>query len=65
MQGPILNLVAVAPDDTVLEAANQMLTAGVRHLPVQEGELVAGVVSARNVLDDADPRQRLDRLGMT
>lgn len=45
-----VDLVAVTPDDTVLDAANQMLTAGVRHLPVQEEDLVAGVVSVRDVL---------------
>jgi signal-transduction protein with cAMP-binding, CBS, and nucleotidyltransferase domain len=45
-----VDLVAVAPSDTVLEAAQQMLTAGVRHLPVQEDDRLAGVVSVRDVL---------------
>jgi len=45
-----VDLVAVAPDDTVLKAARQMLTAGVRHLPVQEDDRLAGVVSVRDVL---------------
>jgi CBS domain-containing protein len=45
-----VDLVAVTPHDTVLDAAKQMLAAGVRHLPVQEDELVAGVVSVRDVL---------------
>jgi CBS domain-containing protein len=41
---------AIAPEDTVLDAAQQMLTAGVRHLPVLDDDLVAGVVSVRDVL---------------
>jgi signal-transduction protein with cAMP-binding, CBS, and nucleotidyltransferase domain len=45
-----VDLVAVAPNDTVLHAAQQMLIAGVRHLPVQEDDRLAGVVSVRDVL---------------
>ena len=45
-----VDLVAVAPDDTVLDAAQRMLDAGVRHLPVEEDDRLAGVVSVRDVL---------------
>jgi signal-transduction protein with cAMP-binding, CBS, and nucleotidyltransferase domain len=45
-----VDVVAIAPDDTVVEAAQRMLGAGVRHLPVQEDDRLAGVVSVRDVL---------------
>jgi CBS domain-containing protein len=52
------DLVEVAPDDTVLEAGRRMRDAGVRHLPVLDHGLIAGMVSLRDVaevlLDSAD-----------
>lgn len=37
-------------DDTIWDAAEQMLAEGVRHLPVVDGAEVVGVVSIRDVL---------------
>lgn len=37
-------------DDTIAEAAERMLTEGVRHLPVVDGAGLVGVVSIRDVL---------------
>jgi CBS domain-containing protein len=36
--------------DTLLDAAVQAVDIGVRHLPVMDGELVAGVVSTRDLV---------------
>jgi CBS domain-containing protein len=43
--------ITVAPEDTVLSVARMMREAQVRHLPVVEGSLIAGIVSIRDVLD--------------
>jgi signal-transduction protein with cAMP-binding, CBS, and nucleotidyltransferase domain len=45
------DLTTVQVDDTILDAARLMSEAGVRHLPVLQGSLIAGVVSVRDVLD--------------
>ena len=45
-----VDLVVVTPDTTVLEAAREMVTADVRHLPVVTEDRIAGVVSVRDVL---------------
>jgi CBS domain-containing protein len=44
------DLLQVTPETSIAEAAQLMVEAGVRHLPVLDGEAVAGVVSARDVL---------------
>jgi len=44
------DLVTVAPNDDVLEAAHRMLDAEVRHLPIIEHGVAAGMVSARDAL---------------
>jgi CBS domain-containing protein len=54
------DLVSICPEDSVLEAALQMEEAQVRHLPVLDGDLIAGIVSMRDLftvlVDDAhDP----------
>jgi len=41
--------VTLAPTDTVLDATRAMVEAGVRHLPVVEGEEVVGMVSIRDI----------------
>lgn len=41
--------VTAAPTDTVLSAARAMVDAGVRHLPVLDGDDVVGMVSIRDV----------------
>jgi CBS domain-containing protein len=43
-------LVTVAPDTTIAAAARAMAEADVRHLPVLDGRLVAGLVSVRDVV---------------
>ena len=45
------DLVTVGVDATVRDAARAMVEADVRHLPVMEERLIAGVVSVRDVLD--------------
>jgi len=44
------DLVTVAPNDDVLDAAHRMLDAEVRHLPIIENGVAAGMVSARDAL---------------
>jgi CBS domain-containing protein len=44
------DLVTVCHDTPVLEAARAMVEAGVRHLPVLDGERAVGIVSIRDVL---------------
>jgi CBS domain-containing protein len=44
------DVVVTSMSTSVLDAARAMTEADVRHLPVMEGELLAGVVSARDVL---------------
>ena len=43
------DLVTVAPDDSVLVAARRMVDAQVRHLPVLDDGLIAGIVSMRDL----------------
>jgi CBS domain-containing protein len=43
-------LVTVAPNDDLLDAVHRMLEAEVRHLPVMDGGVVTGIVSARDAL---------------
>jgi CBS domain-containing protein len=43
-------LLQVTPETPIAEAARLMVDAGVRHLPVLDGNAVAGIVSARDVL---------------
>jgi CBS domain-containing protein len=45
------DLTSVQVDDTVLTAARAMSEAGVRHLPVLQGKLLAGMVSMRDLFD--------------
>ena len=45
-----VDLVSASVDDTVAEAAAAMLAGNIRHLPVVDGDAVAGVVSIRDVL---------------
>ena len=43
-------LVTTTPGDTILSAARLMVEADVRHLPVLDGGLIAGVLSIRDVV---------------
>ena len=43
-------LITVAPNDDLLDAAHRMLDAEVRHLPIFENGVAAGMVSARDAL---------------
>lgn len=43
------DLVTVGPDESVLAAGQRMLDSQVRHLPVLDGGLVAGIVSIRDL----------------
>ncbi len=45
-----VDLVSASVDDTVAQAATAMLAGNIRHLPVVDGDAVAGVVSIRDVL---------------
>jgi CBS domain-containing protein len=44
------DLVTVQSDASIVAAARAMVEADVRHLPVMEGQLIAGVVSVRDVV---------------
>ena len=44
------DIVTVQSDATIVAAARAMVDADVRHLPVMEGNLIAGVVSVRDVV---------------
>jgi len=44
------DLLTVSPNDDVLEAAHRMLDAEVRHMPIMENGVVAGMISARDAL---------------
>lgn len=44
------DLVTVEGDATILQAAKTMVEAEVRHLPVMQGNLIAGVLSMRDVV---------------
>jgi predicted transcriptional regulator len=43
-------LIVVGPNDDILDAAHRMLEAEVRHLPIMENGVAAGMVSARDAL---------------
>jgi CBS domain-containing protein len=43
------DLVTVSPEDSVLVAARRMVDSQVRHLPVLDGGLIAGILSIRDV----------------
>ena len=45
-----VDLVTAASSDTIISAARRLLTSGVRHLPVVDAGMIAGIVSARDVL---------------
>lgn len=44
-------IVSLAPDQPLAEAARTMLDGGIRHLPVLDGHTVVGIVSMRDVLE--------------
>jgi len=44
------DLVVASPQDTIESVGRLMLEAGVRHIPVREGDRLVGVVSMRDVL---------------
>lgn len=44
------DLVTATPDQSVTEAARQMVEAGIRHLPISDSDDVIGLISARDVL---------------
>jgi CBS domain-containing protein len=44
------DVVTTPPDAPIVQAARQMSEADVRHLPVLEGNLIAGVVSIRDLV---------------
>jgi CBS domain-containing protein len=45
------DLITVGPEDTVLSVARTMREAQVRHLPVVDNGLIAGIVSIRDLFD--------------
>jgi predicted transcriptional regulator len=45
------DLVTARPADTVLDTARRMVEAQVRHLPVIDGDLIAGFVSMRDLFE--------------
>jgi CBS domain-containing protein len=45
-----VDIVSVAPSDSIIEAARRMTSAGVRHIPVVDTGMIAGIVSGRDVL---------------
>ena len=45
-----VDVVSASVEDTVAQAAAAMLAGNIRHLPVVDGDAVAGVVSIRDVL---------------
>jgi CBS domain-containing protein len=61
------DLLTVSPDDSVLEAARLMLSAEIRHLPVLDDGLIAGMVSMRDLfavlVDLQDPEVVIVRSG--
>ena len=63
------DLVTASPDESVLDAARRMEDAQVRHLPVLDAGLIAGIVSMRDLfavlLDDGrEPTEVVLRSGM-
>jgi signal-transduction protein with cAMP-binding, CBS, and nucleotidyltransferase domain len=49
-QAMTASVIRVEVDDTILDAAVEAVDIGVRHLPVMDGGLVAGVVSTRDLV---------------
>ncbi|WP_374456915.1 cyclic nucleotide-binding/CBS domain-containing protein [Nocardioides sp.] len=45
------DLVTARPDDSILDTARRMLEAQVRHVPVIEGDTIAGFVSMRDLFE--------------
>lgn len=45
-----VDLVTATSSDTILSAARRLLVTGVRHLPVVDAGMIAGIVSSRDVL---------------
>lgn len=45
------DLITVDPDDSVLSVARMMRDSQVRHLPVVENSMIAGIVSIRDLFD--------------
>ena len=45
------DLVTAHPDDPILDTARRMVEAQVRHLPVIEGDAIAGFVSMRDIFE--------------
>ena len=56
-------VVAAPPDADLLWAADTMRRHGIRHLPVAEGGMVAGVVSLRDLFAAVEAILRLDPRG--
>jgi predicted transcriptional regulator len=44
------DVITIAPNDDLLDAAHEMLDAEVRHLPIVEDGVVGGMISARDAL---------------
>jgi CBS domain-containing protein len=42
------------PDSELVDAAHLMLELGIRHLPIMRGGCLVGVLSMRDVLQEAD-----------
>ena len=64
------DLITVSPNDDLLDATHRMLDAEVRHLPIMENGVAAGMISARDALrvlvdlreaEDEDARPVADR----
>jgi len=45
------DLVTARPDDRILDTARRMIEAQVRHVPVVEGDTIAGFVSMRDLFE--------------
>lgn len=45
------DLVTAHPDDQILDSARRMVQAEIRHLPVIEGDKIAGFVSMRDIFE--------------
>jgi CBS domain-containing protein len=44
------DMIKVAPATSIAEVARVMVEAGIRHVPVLDGDAIAGIVSARDAL---------------
>jgi signal-transduction protein with cAMP-binding, CBS, and nucleotidyltransferase domain len=55
------DLASATPDETVFDVGLRMLDNEIRHLPIVEGDVVVGVVSARDVLAALVKRRRESR----